>query len=418
MFKNPATKDYEHDFRVDGLPRYRAIYGPKKADAERLHAVAVAVFKSKDEALVRALKSRRVTLEQFAQLRERGLPFAKALEAATIVKPWPALADAVDTYVAAIEANENRADSTARAAGTQLQQAIAFLGAETPLDAITTAQVSEYQAALISHGYAANTVTAYVWRVGSLFHWFIRREAIEARDEKRPPRQLFVPLDAETTTTARTKRARYLSEAEAQRLLAATPDALLFPVAAGLFGGFRVDEMIHLRTAFDVDLELGTLAVQKQPNWEPKTKRSSRHVPISATLLPILEAHLETRSSEEWVTPSFRNPLKPLNRFTFDNHFARIVTDAEMIAGRTDPMGVTYHTLRHTFASWLLMGGSDLYTVAQLLGNTTKQVEDTYGHLSRDHRKAAVDRLSLSTLELPARAGISATSIATCTSEL
>src|SRR5689334_24910508 len=157
MFKNPATGDYEHDFRVDGVPRYRAIYGSKKTDAERLHAIAVAVFKSKDEALVRGLKSRRVTLEQFAQLRERGLPFAKALESAAVVQPWPALADAVDIYVAGLEANENKSEGTARAASTQLQQAIAFLGPETALDAITTAEVSAYQAALIAEGYAPNT---------------------------------------------------------------------------------------------------------------------------------------------------------------------------------------------------------------------------------------------------------------------
>lgn len=417
MFKNPATGDWEHDFRVDGLPRYRAIYGARKQDAERLHAVAVAVFKSKDETLVRGLKSRRVTLEQFAQFRERGLPFASALEAVAVVIPWPAFADAVDQYVAALEANENKSDGTARAASTQLRQAVAFLGPETPLDAITTANVSAYQAALIAEGYAPNTVTAYVWRVGSLFHWFIRREAIDARDAKRTPRQLFVPLDAETTTTARTKRTRFLSEAEAQRLLAATPSSLMFPVAAGLFAGFRVDEMIHLRTAFDVDLTLGTLAVQRQPEWKPKTKRSVRYVPIADALLPILTAHLESQSSEAWVTPSFRDPTKPLNRFTFEAHFARIVTDAELIAGRTDPMGVTYHTLRHTFASWLLMGGADLYTVAQLLGNSTKQVEDTYGHLSRDHRKAAVDRLKLPAFANPARAENSATLSATCTDE-
>jgi site-specific recombinase XerD len=65
-----------------------------------------------------------------------------------------------------------------------------------------------------------------------------------------------------------------------------------------------------------------------------------------------------------------------------------------MIAGHRDPMGVTYHTLRHTFASWLLMAGADMYTVAKLLGNSVKQIEDTYGHLSKDHRQAAVDKIA------------------------
>jgi hypothetical protein len=40
------------------------------------------------------------------------------------------------------------------------------------------------------------------------------------------------------------------------------------------------------------------------------------------------------------------------------------------------------------------MRGTDVFTVAQLLGNSMKQVEDTYGHLAKDFRQAAVDRLS------------------------
>lgn len=395
MYKSASSGQWEHDFRVDGLPRYRAIYGTKKADAERLHAVAVAVFKSGDPLLVLALKKRGgVTLEQYAQLRERGRPFADALEAVHAAEPWPALGEAVRRYLDALEANPNRAAGTVNAASTQLNRFLRFQAPETPLDAITSARVTEYQGALIAEGYAPNSVTAYVSRVGSLFQWHVRQEARTARDEKRAARVLYVPIDHETVSTARTRRERYLSEAEAQRLLAATPEALLFPVACGLFAGFRVNEMIHLRTGFDVDLALGTLAVQRQPDWTPKTARSVRHVPVNSALRLILERHLATRSSEAWVTPSFRDPAKPLNKFTFEAHFRRIVRDADLIPGRDDPMGVTFHVLRHTFASWLLMRGADLFTVAQLIGDTVQQTSATYGHLSKDHRQRAVELLS------------------------
>jgi integrase len=396
MFKNPVTGNWEHDFRVDGLPRYRALYGSKKADAERLHAVAVAVFKAGDPELVHALKRRGasgVTLEQYAQLRERGRPFADALVTARVVEPWPSIGDGVEQYVTALGQNENRAERTAGAVLTQLNRWLAFQDPSTPMDAVTTDDVLAYQDALKAEGYAVNTITSSVWRVGSLYHWFIRREKIKAREERRPPRVLFVPLDSETVSTAITRRERYLSADEASRVLAATPRALLFPVAAGLLGGFRINEMLHLRTGFDVDLELGTLAVQRQPNWVPKTKRSVRRVPISAALRPILERHLAERSSPEWVTPSLANPTLPMGEDSFRRHLKRILTAAELVTGHKDPQGVTYHTLRHTFASWLLMANADLYTVAKLLGNTVKQVEETYGHLSKDHRQAAVDRL-------------------------
>jgi integrase len=397
VFKNETSGEYEHDFRVDGLPRYRACYGSKKTDAERLHAVATAVFKARDPALVHALKRRGaagVTLEQYAQLRERGRPFADALVSVAVVMPWPEIGTAVERYVSAFASNTNRAERSAHTVATQLQRWLSFQDPSTPLDAVTTTDVLDFQKAMQAEGYATNTTTSTVWRVGSLYHWHIRRERIEAREQQRQPRALYVPIDPETVTKAVTRRERYLSPPEAERLLAATPRALLFPVAAGLFGGFRLNEMLHLRPGFDVDLELGTLAVQQQPNWRPKTDRSIRRVPISSALRPILDWHLEHRAGDDWLLPSPVYSDAPMGDDAFARHFTRIVGNAGLIAGHGDPMGVTYHTLRHTFASWLLMAGADMYTVAKLLGNSVKQVEDTYGHLSKDHRQAAVDKIA------------------------
>lgn len=393
MYKNRTTGYYEHDFRSKTMGRYHASYGvSSKKEADRLHAVAVALVRSRDANTWAALKAGAVTWEQLAELRDSGKPFSAAREATA--EPWERLDDAIDLYIKALSANENKSDGTARTAATQLNRFEAYIGRDVRIDRITSGQLTAYQTMLRAEGYASNTITAYVWRVGSLFNWFKRKEEREARESGTSPRALFSPIDHETISTEKTKRTRFLSETEAQRLLAATPRALLFPVAAGLFGGFRVDEMIHLRPSFDVDLTTGTLAVQTQPNWTPKSKRSHRHIPINGFLLPILQDQLDHRSSEEWVTPSFRDPSKPLNVHTFDTHFAAIVERAEMVAGQSDPMGVTYHTLRHTFASWLLMKGADLFTVAQLLGNTVLQCEKTYGHLSKDHRQKAVDLLS------------------------
>jgi hypothetical protein len=63
---------------------------------------------------------------------------------------------------------------------------------------------------------------------------------------------------------------------------------------------------------------------------------------------------------------------------------------------------VTFHTLRHTFASWLVMAGADLFTIARLMGHAnTKQVEDTYGHLSPGHKLATVEMLTTKWLNRP-----------------
>ena len=52
-----------------------------------------------------------------------------------------------------------------------------------------------------------------------------------------------------------------------------------------------------------------------------------------------------------------------------------------------------FHDLRHTFAARLVLAGTDLVTVKELLGPASVQTTQRYAHPSRDHRRAAVDRL-------------------------
>lgn len=54
---------------------------------------------------------------------------------------------------------------------------------------------------------------------------------------------------------------------------------------------------------------------------------------------------------------------------------------------------LTTHSLRHTFASHLVMRGRSLVEVQQLLGHSTIQMTMRYAHLSPDVKRAAVEAL-------------------------
>ncbi len=55
--------------------------------------------------------------------------------------------------------------------------------------------------------------------------------------------------------------------------------------------------------------------------------------------------------------------------------------------------GASFHSLRHTAASWLVMAGVDLYAVGQVLGHRTPRMTQRYAHLSPKYVAGAVGKL-------------------------
>jgi len=49
-----------------------------------------------------------------------------------------------------------------------------------------------------------------------------------------------------------------------------------------------------------------------------------------------------------------------------------------------------FHTLRHTYASWLVESGVDLYTVKKLMGHSTIAMTERYSHLGNNTLQNAV----------------------------
>jgi integrase len=54
---------------------------------------------------------------------------------------------------------------------------------------------------------------------------------------------------------------------------------------------------------------------------------------------------------------------------------------------------VTFHTLRHTFASWAIMRGVTLKELQELLGHSSLAIPMRYAHLAPEHLRTAVSRL-------------------------
>lgn len=65
------------------------------------------------------------------------------------------------------------------------------------------------------------------------------------------------------------------------------------------------------------------------------------------------------------------------------------------VADRTGLTDVTFHTLRHTFASRLAQVGVPLNTIRELLGHGTMVMTMRYAHLAPNNLREAVEMLAM-----------------------
>jgi integrase len=89
-----------------------------------------------------------------------------------------------------------------------------------------------------------------------------------------------------------------------------------------------------------------------------------------------------------------RRPI-PLGLW-FTSSLANLEKRFRKAVARASLQGVTFHTLRHTFASHAVMAGVDLHTLAKILGHRTLQMTQRYAHLAPAHLQAASEQAARS----------------------
>jgi site-specific recombinase XerD len=75
------------------------------------------------------------------------------------------------------------------------------------------------------------------------------------------------------------------------------------------------------------------------------------------------------------------------------NTFERVVKDMKLNDGIEDKrQKIVFHSMRHSFASWLAQDGENLYSVKELMGHSTLLMTERYSHLAEDNLKGAISR--------------------------
>lgn len=193
------------------------------------------------------------------------------------------------------------------------------------------------------------------------------------------------PIRAVSLPRVQNRRERFLTEGEAQALLSELDlvSHQLFEMALlSLQTGMRAGEIFAL-TWSDVDVDTQTISV---PLVRGGIKRSGRRVYMNRTVSRLF-VEKQMGGPEDLIFPTQAGE----QRSKVNRSFRSTVKRLGLNSGISDRRNlVTFHTLRHTFASWLAMKGIPLITIKELMGHSTLAMTERYSHLIPDLKRDAV----------------------------
>jgi site-specific recombinase XerD len=132
--------------------------------------------------------------------------------------------------------------------------------------------------------------------------------------------------------------------------------------------GLRLSEVVGLRVE-DIDSQRMVIRVRQGKG------RKDRNVMLSPRLLTLLREYWKAAKPTDWLFPG-EVPGNPIT----DGSVNRICAQAARAAGLGKH--VTVHTLRHSFATHLLEGGTNIRTIQMLLGHRNLKTTAIYTHVS------------------------------------
>lgn len=253
-----------------------------------------------------------------------------------------------------------------------------------PLQAITSEKVQAFVDRLADSGAAPATVKQYMGIIRRAFN-IARETSVDGQplfSGNNPARGLRLPA-------IHNSRERYLSQEEAEKLIEASakfpcPD-LHDAIVLSLNTGLRLGELMRLRW-IDVDLGAAIVSVPDEDKRKPGGK-----VPLNDAAMAVFRQRLAAQEGAVRVFPPLAGGT---TRGGLSIQFRKLVDQLGFNEGIEDKRHrIVFHTLRHTFASWLALAGTDIYRIKTLMRHRNIEMTMRYAHLIPDATRSAVINL-------------------------
>lgn len=271
-------------------------------------------------------------------------------------------------------ADENSAGEIAQKEWCLKNHLLPYFG-DMVLSDITTLRAKAYLAKKKKAGLASKTINNHLTVLRRLLN-------VAASEFK------YIPVAPEIPTLKKVPtRVRFLSADEIARLEeAALHEPWRSMIVVALNTGLRVGELLALEWKA-VDLKARRLNVERslcRTTGEPKEPKNGRfrEVPLNDAAHVALSGYLRTGEIVFGKRPRGEH-------YTYNGAYSAL--EKLMVEANVGDAG--WHTLRHTFASHLVIAGVPLYHVKDLLGHSTLEMTEMYAHLTPEVSTDAVNKL-------------------------
>ncbi len=228
-------------------------------------------------------------------------------------------------------------------------------------------------------GWSANTFINHHKTLVVFFRWCVK----EGYLEQNPAQDIEVPkLEKRLPPKLTRQEAHRILETVANypyayRFLRIRNHAIF---STFVFAGLRKKELLSLKFA-DVDLENLSLFVRQGKG------NKDRVVPICATLAESLSRYLTERKRLNKTCPEFFTSLNR-NMGLTDIGLRRLVARIRVASG----VSFHIHKLRHTFATLMLEGGCDIYSLSRMMGHSDIKTTTIYLAASAEHLRGQITK--------------------------
>lgn len=180
-----------------------------------------------------------------------------------------------------------------------------------------------------------------------------------------------------------TRRVRYLTRAEAHRLLGHLPPHLADMAAFALATG--------LRRANVTGLQWEQVDIENRRAWvHPDQAKARKAIPVPLNDDALTVVRRQIGKHRELVFSFRGQPIRQVSTKAWYGALKR--------AGIVD---FRWHDLRHTWASWHVQNGTPLFALQELGGWESVEMVRKYAHLAADHLAPWADRLASNDIRPP-----------------